>query len=84
MQKFTSAFRPRPISTQELFSFAHASEEEKSSGEPWNKRLFHWFSRRTKNTQKSFGLALFSASAAYYKLEYTRKEKLFAVGNFGN
>jgi len=66
------------------------TEGEKSSLEPWNRRLSHWFSRGTKNTHMigsfyfawklKICLALFSASATYYK--YARTEKLFGVGNF--
>ena len=62
----------------------HAWQREKRSGEPWNKRLSHWFSLGTKNTLMigSFKLKVFfSASAAYYK--YARKGKLFAFRNFG-
>ena len=64
---------------------------EKSSGEPWNRRIFRWFSWRTKDTPMigSFYFArkwkvcfaLFSAGASY--LEYSRKAKPHGVGNFG-
>ena len=68
-------------------SLSRMTEGEKSSWEPWNRRLSHWFSRGTENTHMigSFKLkvclTLFSASAAHYK--YARKEKLFAFRNFG-
>ena len=38
-------FRSRPQSS----SLSRMTEGEKSSEEPWNRRLSHWFSRVTKN-----------------------------------
>ena len=40
-------------------SLLRMTEGEKSSGKPCNRRLSHWFSRRTKNTLKSLLSALF-------------------------
>ena len=85
MRKFPywSNHQSRPQSS----SLSRMTEGENSSGEPWNKRLSHWFSRGTKNRHMiglfkwKVCLTLFSASAAYYK--YARKEKLFAFRNFG-
>ena len=66
-------------------SLLRMTEGEKSSGEPWNRRLSYWLSWKTKNTlliglfhfarKWKVCLVLFSASAFYYK--YARKEKLF-------
>ena len=41
-----AAWQSRPQSS----SLSRMTEGEKSSGEPWNRRLSHWFSRGTKNT----------------------------------
>ena len=60
-----SLIQSRPQSS----SLSRMTEGEKSSGEPWNRRLSHWFSRGTKNTHMigSFKwkvcLTLFSARA---------------------
>ena len=68
------AFDRRGQSRPQSSSLSLMTEGEKSSGEPWNRRLSHWFSRRTKNTHLigSFKwkvcLTLFSASAAYYNM----------------
>ena len=76
-----------PQSRRQSSSLSRMTEGEKRSGEPWNRRLSHWFSRGTKNTlmigsfKLKVCLTLFSASAAYYK--YARKGKLFAFRNFG-
>ena len=78
---------PHLQSRRQSSSLSRMTEGEKSSGEPLNRRLSHWFSRGTKNTHTigSFKLKvclkLFSASATYYK--YARKEKLFAFRNIG-
>ena len=42
----TLKIQSRPQSS----SLSRMTEGEKSSGEPWNRRLSHWFSRGTKNT----------------------------------
>ena len=36
-------------SQRQSSSLSRMTEGEKSSGEPWNRRLSHWFSRGTKN-----------------------------------
>jgi len=80
-----SAITPYALvqSRRQSSSLSSMTEGEKSSGEPWNRRLSHWFSQGAKNAHMidpfklKVCLTLFSASAAYYKS--ARKEKIFGI-----